>query len=125
MISIEEMLDCIITKIGVMDIGKARWFCKDPSREEFYDKAIDEYIDRNELLDDVFAILDKQDKQNWIAIDNLPDEDDEYLVAWLPKDVERDNAFISMISFQDGEWETESDNMWLIAYRQIPQFEVV
>lgn len=124
MISIEEMLDCIITKIGLLDCGRARWFCKDPSREVFTDKVNDKEINRDELLDEVFKSLNKF-ADEWIPVDDLPDEDDEYLVAWLPRCVERAEAFVAILTFQDGEWEIPHEDMTLLAYRPIPRFEVV
>lgn len=54
----------------------------------------------------------KEKYGEWIAIDNDPEVEDTYLVAWLPKDMKRKECFVGLVGFYDGEWEEEDiDNI--------------
>lgn len=54
----------------------------------------------------------KEKYGEWIAIDNDPEVEDTYLVAWLPKGMKRKECFVGLVGFYDGEWdEKDIDNI--------------
>lgn len=52
----------------------------------------------------------KEKYGEWIAIDNDPEVEDTYLVAWLPKGMKRKECFVGLVGFYDGEWDEEDIN---------------
>lgn len=52
----------------------------------------------------------KEKYGEWIAIDNDPEVEDTYLVAWLPKGMKRKECFVGLVGFYDGKWDEEDIN---------------
>lgn len=74
----------------------------------------------------------KEKYGEWIAIDNDPEVEDTYLVAWLPKGMKRKECFVGLVGFYDGEWDEKDmkqileqslfkDEIELYAWMPIPE----
>lgn len=50
----------------------------------------------------------------WIAIDNDPEEEGTYLVAWLPKGLKRAQCFVGLVNYyKEFGWD-EEDIKWIL-----------
>lgn len=49
----------------------------------------------------------KEKYGEWIAIDNDPEVEDTYLVAWLPKGDKRTTCWVGLVNYHDGQWDEE------------------
>lgn len=56
----------------------------------------------------------KEKYGEWIAIDNDPEEEDTYLVAWLPKGVKRDECFVGLVTYDKVFGWDEEDMKWIL-----------
>lgn len=49
----------------------------------------------------------KEKYGEWIAIDNDPETEDTYLVAWLPKGMKRHECFVGLVNWYVDGWDED------------------
>lgn len=65
----------------------------------------------------------------WIPVDDLPEVEDTYIIAWLPKNTKRKECFYAIANFESGEWDLslmqDRIDFWgeieIWAWRELPE----
>lgn len=65
----------------------------------------------------------------WIPVDNQPEFEDCYIIAWLPRKTKRKECFYAIASFESGEWNLEGmedriefwKDIEIHAWRELPE----